>query len=138
MLYNYLKIAIRSLLKFKGYAGINLVGLALGLTAGILIMIYVLDELSFDKFHTKGDRIYRVNTVFLTTESGSEGANETNGWPIGKVLEKDFPEVEQVLYTRSASFLLVNKDDKRIREKIHFASPEFFTMFSFPLIKGNR
>jgi len=137
MLYNYLKIAFRSLLKFKAYSSINLVGLALGLTAGILIMIYVLDELSFDKFHVNGDRIYRVNTVILAAESGSEGANETNGWPIGKILEKDFPEVEQVLYTRSASFLLVNKEDKRIREKIHFASQEFFTMFSFPLIKGN-
>lgn len=137
MLYNYLKIAFRTLLKFKGYASINLVGLAFGLTAGILIMTYVLDELSFDKFHVKGDRIYRVNTAFLTAESGSEGTNETNAWPVGKVLEKDFPEIEQVLYARDASFLLVNKDDKHIRQQIQFASPEFFTMFSFPLTKGN-
>lgn len=137
MLYNYLKIAFRSLLKFKGYASINLIGLALGLTAGILIMLYVLDELSFDKFHVKGDRLYRVNTVFMSGDSGSEGANETNGWPVGKVLEKDFPEVEEVLYTRSASFLLINQGDKRIRQKNYFASPEFFSMFSFPLAAGN-
>lgn len=137
MLYNYLKIAFRSLLKFKGYASINLIGLALGLTAGILIMLYVLDELSFDKFHVKGDRLYRVNTVFMSGDSGSEGANETNGWPVGKVLEKDFPEVEDVLYTRSASFLLINQGDKRIRQKNYFASPEFFSMFSFPLAAGN-
>jgi putative ABC transport system permease protein len=138
MLYNYLKIAFRSLLKFKGYACINLIGLALGLTAGILIMMYVLDELSFDKFHVKGDRLYRVNTTFISGDSGSEGANETNGWPVGKVLEKDFPEVESVLYTRSASYLLINQGDKRIRQKNHFATPEFFSMFSFPLREGNK
>jgi putative ABC transport system permease protein len=51
MLINYFKIAFRSLMKFKGYASINLLGLALGFTAGILIMIYALDELSFDSFH---------------------------------------------------------------------------------------
>jgi putative ABC transport system permease protein len=138
MLYNYLKIAFRSLLKFKGYASINLIGLALGLTAGILIMMYVLDELSFDKFHVKGDRLYRVNTTFISGDAGSEGANETNGWPVGKVLEKDFPEVESVLYTRSASYLLINQGDKRIRQKNHFATPEFFSMFSFPLREGNK
>jgi putative ABC transport system permease protein len=138
MLYNYLKITFRSLLKFKGYASINLIGLAFGLTAGILIMIYVLDELSFDKFHAEGDRLYRVNTTFRSGDSGSEGVNETNGWPVGKVLEKDFPEVESVLYTRSASFLLINQGDKRIRQKNHFATPEFFSMFSFPLQEGNK
>ena len=53
MLTNYIKIAFRSLLKFKGFTTINLFGLALGLTAGILIMVYVLDELSFDQFHDK-------------------------------------------------------------------------------------
>jgi putative ABC transport system permease protein len=138
MLTNYFKIAFRSLLKFKGYAAINLFGLALGLTAGIMIMLYVMDELSYDKFHTKLDRIYRVETKFVTNKStGDEGSMETNGWAIGSVLKKDYPEVESVLYTRSASFLSVNHEGKRIRERTHFMSPEFFNIFSFPLIKGN-
>ncbi len=136
MLTNYIKIAFRSLLKFKGFTTINLFGLALGLTAGILIMVYVLDELSFDQFHEKSARLYRVNTVFQSGDAGG-GSNETNGWPIGKILEKDFPEVESVLYTRSASFLMINQEDKRIRQKMHFASPEFFSMLSFPITKGN-
>ena len=67
MLNNYLKIALRTLLRFKGFAIINLFGLSLGLTAGILIMMFVADELSYDQFHTKGDRIYRVLTQFHTT-----------------------------------------------------------------------
>lgn len=137
MLINYFKIAFRTLRKFKGYATINLLGLALGLTVGILILMYVLDEVSYDRFHTKGDRIYRVNTAFFTPGESIAGANETNGWPIGKVLEREFPEVEQVVYARGASFLLINHNDKRIRENIHFVSNEFLTMFSFPLRKGN-
>jgi len=137
MLTNYLKIAFRTLLKFKGYALINLTGLALGLTAGILILIYVLDEVSYDKFHVNKDQLYRVNTAFFTPGSGSESANETNGWPVGKILEKDFPEVEKVLYTRSANRLLINYNGKRFRQKMFYASPEFFEIFSFPLIKGN-
>jgi putative ABC transport system permease protein len=138
MFTNYFKIAFRSILKFRGYAAINLLGLALGLTAGILIMLYVMDEMSFDQFHTKLDRIYRVESQFVSNkEAAGVGSMEANGWAIGSVLRKDYPEVESVLYSRSASFLLVNHDGKRIRERIHFASPEFFEIFSFPLINGN-
>jgi putative ABC transport system permease protein len=138
MLINYFKIAFRSLLKFKGYASINLIGLALGLTAGIMIMLYVLDELSYDQFHTRIDRIYRVETEFGSeSKSGEDGGSlEANGWAIGSVLRKDFPEVEAVLYSRSAS-LMASHDGKRIRERIHYMSPEFFEIFSFLLKKGN-
>ncbi len=136
MLINYLKIAFRSLLRFKSYAVVNLLGLALGLMAGILIMVFVLDELSFDLFHAKRDRIYRVNTAFFTAGSEPDGANDTNGWPVGKILEKDYPEVEAVLYARFSG-LHINLDDKRFREKSFFASQELFKIFSFPLVKGN-
>ncbi len=135
MLKNYLKIAFRSLMRFKGYAFINLFGLALGLTAGILIMVFVLDELSFDQFHDKGDRIYRVNTAFFTGDE-PDGANDTNGWAVGKVLETDYPEVESVLYARFSG-LHINQDDKRFRERSFFASQEFFEIFSFPLLRGD-
>ena len=115
MLTNYLKIALRSLLKFKGYAAINLFGLALGLTAGIMIMLHVLDEISYDQFHVNKDRLYRVETLFTSTGAKSSGMpNETNGWPIGNILRKDYPEVEAVLYTRNASILTVNFEDKRV------------------------
>ena len=137
MLANYFKIALRTLLKFKGYAFINLFGLAMGLTAGILIMIYVLDEISYDTFHSKSDRLYRVTTAFYAAGDKSNSGMDTNGWPVGKVLQKDFPEVESVLYTRNASMLTINHSDKRFRQNIHFMTPEFFSMFSFPMIKGN-
>jgi len=137
MLQNYVKIALRTLLRFKGFAIINLAGLSLGLTAGILIMMFVIDELSYDKFHAKRDRIYRVLTQFYTPETtaGLRGM-EGNAWPIGDILRREFPEVESVVYM-SGSRYLINYEDKRIKQNMYFASPEFLTMFSFPLIKGN-
>lgn len=135
MISHYIKIAIRTLLKFKGFATINISGLALGIASGILILLYVLDEFSFDTFHSKADRIYRVNTTFGADENGG-GTNETNGWPIGNILRTEFPEVEAVVYTRNAS-LLIDHEGKKIKERIHFASPEFFELFSFPIVKGN-
>lgn len=136
MLQHYLKISIRSLLKFKGYSIINVTSLALGLCMGVLIMIYVMDELSFDQFHTKNDRLYRAITVFNNDE-GAGGQNEGNAWPVGDILRNEFPEVEAVLYSRSAGNLMVSYEGKKVREAAHYASNEFFTMFSFPLIKGN-
>jgi putative ABC transport system permease protein len=137
MLRNYIKIAIRSLLKFKGYTAINLLGLALGLTAGILILLYVLDEVSFDKFHAHLDRIYRVETSFATAESANKKAYDANGWPVGAILRKDYPEVESVVYAKDASGMLVLHDNQQIHQKSYFASPEFFHIFSFPLVKGD-
>jgi putative ABC transport system permease protein len=136
MIYNYFKIAVRSLLKFKAYASINLFGLAIGLMTGILILVYVLDELSYDQFHEKKDRVYRVETTFFNTSTGDKGPNESNGWAIGTKM-RAMPEVESVVYSRSASFLLINHEGKRIREQMHFASPEFFDIFSFKLLQGN-
>lgn len=138
MITNYLKIAIRSLMRFKGYAIINLLGLALGLTAGILIILYVIDEVSYDKFHSKLDRIYRVESQFVSDNSSADeaGTMETNGWGVGHVLRNNFAEVEAVLYMRGAH-MLINYGGKNISQTMQFASPEFFTIFSFPLKKGN-
>lgn len=138
MIRSYLKIALRSILKYKGYSAINLVGLALGLASGILILVFVLDELSFDQFHAKGDRIYRVCTDMTDVNSGSTtGGIEANGWPIGRLLEKEFPEVEKVVYIRNGSNLQVNHEGKRLDERIFYAGREFFSIFDFPLVSGN-
>jgi putative ABC transport system permease protein len=137
MLFNYIKIAFRSILKFKGYATINLLGLALGLAVGILIMLYVFDELSYDKFHANQNRVYRVESLFYKNASGEKDAIATNGWPVGVTLKKDFPEVESVLYAKNGSMFLLNHNDKRLKQRIHFVSPEFLSMFTFPLVKGN-
>ena len=136
MLSNYFKIAFRSLLKFKGYAAINLLGLALGLASGIFIMIYVIDELSFDKFHANRENIYRVNTDMFEIKSGNRsGGMNANGWPVGALL-RDFPEVEKVVYIASTG-MQINHEGKRFDERMFYAGKEFFDIFSFPLVKGD-
>jgi putative ABC transport system permease protein len=122
MLYNYIKIAFRTLARYKSFAAINVIGLAMGLASGILILIYVLDELSFDKFHTRRDRIFRVGTDMVDINTGSaNGGTETNGWPIGKLLETNFPEVEKVVYVANALSLQVKHDGKRFDERLFYA-----------------
>ncbi|MBS1950284.1 MAG: Acidobacterial duplicated orphan permease [Cytophagales bacterium] len=135
MIRNYLKIAFRSLLKFKGYTLINLTGLSLGLMCGMVILLYVIDELSYDDFHQNKNRVYRVVTQFGGT--GTEnGGIETNGWPIGKILEKEYPEVEAVMYARNAN-LTVNYEGSRFRQNNIFVSAELFKIFSFQLKEGD-
>ena len=138
MLQNYLKVALRSILKFKVYSFINLFGLALGLTSSILILVYVLDEISHDKFHANANNIFRVGTDMTDVNTGAlNGSIETNGWPIGDLLKKEFPEVDQVSYIANASNLQVNHDGKRFDERIFYANQEFLNIFTFPLINGN-
>ena len=98
MLKNYIKIAFRNLLRFKAYSLINLFGLALGLTISILILLFVTDELTFDRFHTKANRLYKI-----VTANANGGGMETNAWPVAYKLVNEFPEVEAAVYTRAAS-----------------------------------
>lgn len=138
MLRHYFVTALRALAKFKAYAIINLLGLALGLTTGIFILMYVMDELSFDRFHTKADRVFRVGTDMTDIKTGAvNGKIEANGWPVGMLLKKDYPEVESVVYLRNGSDLTISHEGKRFQERLFFASDDFFNIFSFPLVEGN-
>jgi putative ABC transport system permease protein len=136
MLKNYFKIALRNLKKRKAFSIINILSLALGLTGGIFMLVYALDEFSYDKFHQNGERIYRVNTVFVDTKSGDESFNSTNGWPIGKILESDFPEVENVLYTITWPRLDVKTDQETLSPRMAYVTESFFDVFSFEPVKG--
>lgn len=137
MFRNYLKVAFRNLWKNKGYSAINVIGLAVGLATCLLIMLFVWDELSFDKFHEKADRIYRVDSDIKFGGSALRIAVSSD--PMGATLKRDYPQVEQ--YTRiyaSSGAKLLKKDDNYINEeKIAYADSTFFDVFSFPLVSGN-
>ncbi|UII23118.1 ABC transporter permease [Fulvivirga ligni] len=135
MLTNFIKIAFRNLLRFKGYTLINLLGLSIGLTVGILIMLFVVNETSFDKFHQKSDRIYR--TVTLMDESDDREGYAGMGWGVGHQLRTQFPEVESVVYIKDASFLNVLDQGKRYEQSLYFASPEMFEIFTFNFKEGD-
>ena len=91
MLRNYLKIALRNLRKYLGYTSINLIGLAVGIACSLLILLYVQDELSFDRFHEKADRIYRL--VLDGNFSGNDLQAPVSPAPMAAAMVRDFPEV---------------------------------------------
>ena len=137
MLKNYLKIAWRNLLRNKTFSIINIAGLAIGLACFLVIALYVLDELSYDRFNTNADRIYRINTDIRF--GGSEmHAAETSDM-MGQVLKKDYPQVEQ--YTRiynNAGYKLIKKGNSFIKEQnVANVDSTFFDVFTFSAIEGN-
>ena len=138
MLKNYFTIAVRNLLKQKGLSFINIFGLSVGLAAFILFMIYALNEFSFDGFHKKGKLIYRAYLDIEAREGEKKNYSTYHPMPLGPALKKDLPGVKEYVRLKGAgteSFLKM--EDKVSREKLSFADPAFFTVFSFPLKKGN-
>src|SRR5580692_3975159 len=138
MLKNYFKTAWRHLLRNKFYSAINILGLSVGLAIGIIILLWVQDELGFDGFHKKAANIYRLE---IRGGTGSSKQIFTIGVaPIGPLAKQELPEViDQVRLTGNYNFSLYKYQDKVFGdENAAFADPSFFTVFDFPLIEGNR
>lgn len=138
MLTNYLKIAWRTLLKQRGFTFINVFGLAVGLACCMLIMLYVLHELSYDRYNEKADRIYRVNSEILFGGNNMHFAVSPD--PMGPTLKKDYPQVEQFVRLHQRGTWLVRKagESTNLRESdITFADSTLFDVFTLPLISGD-
>ncbi len=142
MLKNYFKITYRNFLRQKVYSLINLSGLAIGIACSILIFIFIHDELSYDTFHTKSKRIYRVLEKFESEGVGEHSASLP--FPTGPALKTDFSrQIEHVVRFfnfQSPSLALANKAaDKGFNEpNIFFADSTFFDVFDFELISGDK
>ena len=136
MLKNYFKIAFRNLWRHKAFSFINITGLAVGMAACFLIYLYVDLETSYDNFHAKADRIYRIVTDTKTPSETIHQGLTTN--PIAINVKKDFPEVEEAVRLIRFS-LLVHKDNLMFQEKnTLIADSTLFDVFDFPLISGNK
>lgn len=135
MLKNYLKIAIRNLWKHKVFSFINIMGLTVGLSACFLIFLYVHFELTYDRFHSKADRIHRLVTD-IKTPSETINAGITS-WAFAPNIKNDFPEVEAFTRVSGGSFLVRKGDVKFQEEKTVFADSTLFQVFDFKLLKGN-
>ncbi|MFT4152881.1 ABC transporter permease [Parafilimonas sp.] len=137
MFKNYFKIAWRNILRNKTYSVINIVGLAIGLACFLMITLYVLDELSYDRFNKNADRIYRINADIRF--GGAEFHAAVTSDMIGQVLKKDYPQVEQ--YTRiynGNGAKLIKKGNSYIKEQnVAHVDSSFFDVFTFPAITGN-
>jgi putative ABC transport system permease protein len=136
MLKNYLKIAFRSLTRSKTHSAINIVGLSLGIGVCILITLFVKDEWTFDQFHSKADRIYRVYAREDWGENQQFGSANTP-FPMGPALKDNLPEVEyQVRLNKAGTQVKVG--DNIYAETLDVAGKDFFKVFDFQLLKGSR
>jgi putative ABC transport system permease protein len=137
MLKNYLLVAFRNLSKNKAFSFINIVGLAIGMAACLLILQYVSFELSFDNFHAKKDRIYRINQDRFN--NGKLSTRWAGGaFAPGNAFKTVLPEIEDFVKIVGAGQVLANyKDQKMVIKNDYFASTSFFNIFSFPLISGD-
>ena len=136
MFKNYLKIAFRNLIRFKVYSLINVFGLAIGIAACILILFFVRDELSYDKFNDKAERIYRVHSRGKLL--GNDLNMAVSPAPLGETLGRDFPEVIQsTRLVYNANVLIRYKDNVFNETKFFWADSTIFDVFTIPFIKGN-
>jgi putative ABC transport system permease protein len=135
MLRSYLKIAFRNLWKHKSFSVINVMGLSVGMSACFLIALYVHFELTYDAFHKKADRIYRLATDIKTTSETLHYG--ISSWAFAPTLKKEFPEVENFVRV-SVKERLVRKGDLKFQEnKTVFADSSLFSVFDFKLLKGD-
>jgi putative ABC transport system permease protein len=134
MFRNYIKTAIRNLLRNKTYAAINISGLAVGIAACLLIGIYILHELSFDKFHAKADRIVRVTMDYNAGDAESKVA--LTGTKVGPEFTRVFPEVEAYARTMKSTRIIKYEGQAFEEKNFLYVDSAFLTMFSFPLIAG--
>ncbi len=136
MLKNYLKIALRNIVRHKIYSFINIAGLAIGMACTILILLWIQDELSYDRFHNNYHQIHRVAKKQLRTNETELSALTPP--PLAPGLKQDFPGINKSTRFGNWGRCLVKYDLNSFDEKRYeFVDPDFFDMFSFPFLKGN-
>jgi putative ABC transport system permease protein len=142
MLRNYFKIAVRSLLKHRVYSIINVTGLAVGVASCLLIALFVFDEFSYDNFHEKGDRIYKVTLERIYPNHSTNYAVIPHSY--APVMKKDIPEVEDAIRTGGpfndilVDYRTADGERKQFEEDfVMAAESNFFDIFSIKMLKGN-
>ncbi len=136
MLTNYFKIMWRGLMKNKFYSFINILGLTIGMASAILILLWIQNEMSHDRFYEKTDRIYLANN--RDKVNGKMLAWNNTPKPLGLAIKNDYPEVEDVVRLNEyAANFLISTGEKHFSIHGEFADPGFLKMFSLPLLEGN-
>ena len=135
MLKNYLVITLRSVKRNKGFSFINITGLAVGMAACLLILLWVRDELGFNRFHKNIDNLYL--TVSERVNYRGEFFNSTPV-PLAEPLRNDYPEISKVVRLQFRNGVIARHEDKIFNNwQGAYADPDFFTAFSFPFLKGD-
>ncbi len=136
MFWSYVKVSLRNMIRQKGYSLINVVGLAVGMACCVLIMLWVVNELSFDNFHENADRIYRLSHQL--TIGGSERRGASGSAPMAPAILQQYPEVVNAARFTGENRMLVEYQEKAFyEERIRYAENSIFEVFTFPMIKGD-
>lgn len=136
MFKNYLKVALRNLWKNKAFSAINIIGLATGLAVCLLIVLYVKDELSYDKYNVNANRIYRLDADIYFNNTQATFAVAPN--PLAPALVRDYPVVKQMVRLNYQGDILIKKDNQNVQDHhAVFADSTFFKVFTVPMIAGN-
>ena len=133
---SFFRLFIRNILRNKTFTTLNILGLAVGMASFIMIMLWVRDELSYDKYNTNADRIYRIN--FFLRLNGNEFTSSFCPAPLSSTLRRDYPEVEQTVRFRDYGESIVKYNNISFTENdIIYADSTVFEVFTMPVIKGN-
>ncbi|NML38151.1 FtsX-like permease family protein [Chitinophaga sp. G-6-1-13] len=137
MFRNYFNIAIRNLFRNKGFSLINIGGLAIGMASAILILLWVKDEVGYDRFHSKSDRLYQVWSN--DSIQGKIRSMAITPEIMAPSLKTDYPEIEEATRVRwTRNLLLAPQQDRKLMSAGAVVDPGFLSMFSFPLLAGNE
>lgn len=142
MLLNYMKVALRSLLRNKLSSFINIFGLALAMCCSLMIFLFIQDELSYDQYNSQTPQIYRVTRNFVSPDGSVNLHLGHVAPPFGPLLKNDFPDFEQVARTLQSRFLVAYQDDGEEKKSFNedygfYAEPEIFKIFDIEMIEGN-
>jgi putative ABC transport system permease protein len=137
MLKNYFRVALRNLRKNKGYSAINIFGLAVGLATCLLISLYIVDELSYDRFYKNADRVYRINSD-IQFGAGKLHMTQTSDM-MGPALKRDYPQVEAYarVYTNNGNRFIKKANEFIDEPKVANVDSSFFDVFALPVIDGD-
>jgi len=136
MIKNLLLVALRNLKKDKWYSLLNVLGLTIGITFSLFLIFYITDELSFDRFNGKADRIYRINSYIQEKDKNTNWAITQE--PLARTLKKDFPEVEESGKLMQRERTLFKQGENNFYEKkVYYADSTIFNIFSYKFIEGD-
>jgi putative ABC transport system permease protein len=135
---NYLTVAVRALAKNRMYAFINILGLALGLAACLMILIYVRYETSYDAWLPNAERTYQLQQSSVDVETGDVMRWQASAYAAGLALKKDFPQVEKVVYMMEGSPKIVQDGQSAVGEDVRFTDGNLFDVIELPFLRGDR
>ena len=137
MIKNYFTVALRNLLRNKTYAFINIAGLSIGLACAMLIILYVKDEVSYDRFHANVNNIYRIVTQSIDKDGGKGRKDPNTGYLQGPRFTENVPEIKYFVRVQSGNENIKTGTEVKDQDLL-FADSVFFDVFSFQLVSGNR